>query len=421
MIYVVQPGDTVESIAAEFGVSRSRLIFDNQLPADGALVAGQALLVLVPAVTAEVLPGDTIESVASRYGISTLELLRNNPYLVVSPLIVGETLAISYTQQGDASIYALGYAYPFIQPDLLRETLPYLNALYCFSYGFTQTGELIREQNDYLLEQATLFGAQSVLVLTPRTQGEAFNNRLINDLIVDASVRSRLIGNLIEEMLAKGYDGLDMDFEYIDAANRDGYSELIRQLADALHAQGLELSVALAPKTYREQPGQLYEGLDYALLGRYADRVLLMTYEWGYTYGPPMAVAPLPNVRSVVEYGLTEIPAAKICLGIPNYGYDWALPYQRGTTAAVTIGNTEAVDIARRFGAQIRYDEQAQSPFFEYTADGAAHIVWFEDVRSISAKLGLVTEYGLLGAGWWSLMRPFRANWLLLDSLFRLR
>lgn len=421
MIYVAQPGDTAFGVAQRYGVSLSRLIFDNQLPADGTLVPGQALLVLRPSVTGMVLPGDTVSTIAANYGISELALLRRNPYLVAAPLIAGEQLIIEYEERGGASIFSLGYAYPFIRPELLRETLPFLNALYCFSYGFTPSGDLIPFRDEYLRQQANLFGAEAVMVLTPHTEGEAFNNRLINNIINDPSARSRLIGNIINELLAKGYSGLDMDFEYIDAVNRDSYSELIRQLSDALHSEGLTLSVALAPKTYREQPGQLYEGLDYATLGQYADRVLLMTYEWGYKYGPPLAVAPLPNVRQVVEYALTEMPADKIILGIPNYAYDWPLPYQRGTTEARTIGNVEAVDIARRFGAPIRYDEQAQAPFFNYMNMGTEHVVWFEDVRSIQAKLNLVTGYGLQGAGWWSLMRPFRANWMLLDSMFSLR
>lgn len=70
---------------------------------------------------------------------------------------------------------------------------------------------------------------------------------------------------------------------------------------------------------------------------------MLMTYEWGYTYGPPMAVAPLNMVRRVVEYAVSAIPVEKISLGIPNYGYEWPLPYVRGTTKAQSISNREAV------------------------------------------------------------------------------
>ncbi len=141
---------------------------------------------------------------------------------------------------------------------------------------------------------------------------------------------------------------------------------------------------------------------------------------WGYTYGPPMAVAPINRVRAVLDYAVTAIPRNKINLGIPNYAYDWALPYERGVTAASNISNVEAVRRAALHRADIQFDEIAQSPFYEYTVDGIAHIVWFEDVRSIQAKLRLIPEYGLMGAGYWSLMKPFRANWLLLNSLFEI-
>ena len=146
------------------------------------------------------------------------------------------------------------------------------------------------------------------------------------------------------------------------------------------------------------------------------------SYEWGYTYGPPMAVAPLPNVRQVLDYALTEIPREKIYLGIPNYGYDWPLPFRQGETAARSISNQEAVALAVRYGAEIQYDQQAQSPWFRYTAaDGTAHEVWFEDARSMSAKLRLIQEYGLYGAGYWNLMRPYPQGWVVLNALYTIR
>lgn len=140
--------------------------------------------------------------------------------------------------------------------------------------------------------------------------------------------------------------------------------------------------------------------------------------EWGYTYGPPMAVAPIHQVRKVVEYALTEIPAEKIDLGIPNYGYNWPLPYERGVTKAAAIGNVQAVRIAVEQGAEIMFDSLAESPYFQYTSEGIEHEVWFEDVRSLQAKFNLIKEYGLRGCGYWQIMKWFRANWVLLQNQF---
>ena len=134
-----------------------------------------------------------------------------------------------------------------------------------------------------------------------------------------------------------------------------------------------------------------------------------------------MAVAPLPNVRRVVEYALTEIPAEKIWLGIPNYGYDWRLPYQQGVTRATSISNQYAVSLAGRYGAEIQFDTTAQTPWFRYTDEnGTQHEVWFEDARSILAKLNLISEYNLSGAGYWNMMRPFPQNWQILGSMYRI-
>ena len=143
------------------------------------------------------------------------------------------------------------------------------------------------------------------------------------------------------------------------------------------------------------------------------------SYEWGYTYGPPMAVAPLPNVRAVLDYAVTEIPPEKLLLGVPNYGYDWPLPFVQGETRAQSISNQRAIQLAVAYGAVIQYDDTAQSPYFHYTdEDGTIHEVWFEDARSMAAKLRLVAEYGFPGAGFWNLMRPFPQTRAVLDALY---
>lgn len=134
-----------------------------------------------------------------------------------------------------------------------------------------------------------------------------------------------------------------------------------------------------------------------------------------------MAIAPLPQVRRVVEYALTEFHPNQLYLGIPNYGYDWTLPYREGSRAR-SLNNVEAVQLAWDRRAAIRYDEQAQAPWFRYVDDrGAEHEVWFEDARSIQAKLNLALGYGLYGVGYWNLDRPFPQNWVVLNSMAQIR
>ena len=135
-----------------------------------------------------------------------------------------------------------------------------------------------------------------------------------------------------------------------------------------------------------------------------------------------MAVSPIGSVRRVLDYGVTAIEPSKIYMGMPNYGYDWPLPFERGVTRAPSIGNVEAVDIAARYGAVILYDEASQAPHFNYFNKAwTEHEVWFEDARSVRAKLALVPEYGLAGVGYWNLMRPFPQNWQVLNALYEIR
>ncbi len=175
------------------------------------------------------------------------------------------------------------------------------------------------------------------------------------------------------------------------------------------------------PKTSGSQPGRLYEGIDYHLIAQAVDFALLMTYDWGNLSGPPMAVAPLPQVRRVVEYALTEFYPNQLYLGIPNYGYDWTLPYREGSRAR-SLSNVEAVQLAWDRRAAIRYDDQAQAPWFRYVdGQGTEHEVWFEDARSIQAKLNLAFDYSLYGVGYWNLDRPFPQNWVVLNAMAEIR
>lgn len=371
MIYVVQPGDTLWSIARQYGVTVAQIAALNQIPDPDVLVVGQALLIL------------------------------------------------SRIKQGPLTIDVGGYAYPFISPWVLRETLPFLSQLAAFSYGFTPEGQLLPPvlADSWMVERARAAGVRPALVLTPLGRDGQFSNQLVHALLQNAQAQVRLLQEIQARMALLGFGELNIDFEYVLPEDREGFAAFVKLAADTLEEL---VSVCLAPKSSRDQRGLLYEGKDYRLLGQAADRVLLMTYEWGYKYGPPMAVAPLEPVRRVVEYALTEIPAEKISLGLANYGYDWPLPFEQGVTVARTIGNVEAVEIAKREKTNIIFDWESKSPWFQYTdGRGVRHVVWFEDVRSWKYKLDLLREYGLTGVGIWQLMQLFRAGMNLIGDEFR--
>lgn len=422
-IHVVLKGETVFSIARRYGVTESSIILNNELPNPTNLVEGQTIVILFPEQIHTVAPGETLRSIALQYGVTLNQIYRNNIRLKGSEEIFpGETIVISYRDKPTDSLEANAYAYPFIDQTLLRQSLPYLTYLTPFTYGFTFNGRLVQLDDEELIAISKEYGTAPLMHLSTLTEQGNFSNELASRVFNNKEVQDLLIDNVIKTMKQKGYYGLDIDFEFVLANEAALYASFVANITYQLNAQGYEVIVALAPKTSANQPGLLYEGHDYRGLGSAANGVLLMTYEWGYTYGPPMAVAPIPNVRAVLDYAVTEIDPKKIFLGVPNYGYDWTLPYVKGTTKARSISSQEAIRLAATYGTVIRYDETAQAPFFNYIdGQGLQHEVWFEDARSIKAKLMLVKEYGLRGVGYWNAMRPFPQNWLVLNALYNIK
>lgn len=371
-IYVVKEGDTVDSIAFYFGISINSLIYANQLEYPYRLAIGQSMLI-----------------------VDDLEL---------SGLLYRKNI-----------LRANGFAYPFISPWVLNETLPYLEEMSVFSYGFSEEGELIPPvlPVEWMINDALYKGVRPVLTLTPFGKDGQFNNYLIHRMLINERARGNLIANIVDTITEMGFEGVNIDFEFILSEDRDNFTQFVGDVTTAVNELGYEVTVDLAPKTSSTQSGLLYEGKDYMGLGNASNRTFVMTYEWGYTYGPAMAVAPINKVRQVLEYAITQIPSEKISMGIPNYGYDFTQPYVRGESKAKTIGNIEAVNIAINNNSIIMFDEISKTPFFSYVEDNVTHEVWFEDARSIWEKYKLIKEYNLYGFGCWQIMQLFRPMWIL--------
>lgn len=301
-----------------------------------------------------------------------------------------------------------GYAYPSISEETLNWWLPRLSWVASFSYGFTEDGELINLEDANLVIPANQAGVRPMMVLTPLDAQGNFNDNIAIRIFENPNARENLINNIEANIRNKDMGGVDFDFEYLAAEYADDYVRLVADTRQRLRPLGYLTTVALAPKVSTDQPGLLYQGHDYAGMGQAADYCLLMTYEWGYTYGPPLPVSPINSVRRVLDYGLSQIPAEKILMGMSNYGYDWKLPFVQGESKAEKLTNYQALARAEYYGVNVEYDEEAQTPFFTYTApDGSEHIVWFENEQSWRARLALVSEYGLAGISIWNIMHIF--------------
>ena len=420
VIHVVQPGDSLYRIAQMHGVPLPFLIQQNELHEPYRLTPGQTIVVPQPTQTYTVRRGDTLGDIAARNGTTVLSLWQNNPQLGGTDRIYpGQSLVLSYGPK--LGTFAVnGYAYPNIDLRVLRKTLPYLTYLSVFSYGFDRMGRILPQNADLLTRMARQYGVRPLLVLTTLGEDGQFSGERAHQLFQDQAARGALIENLAQTIASQGFAGVDIDFEYIPPEDAAAYAAFVRDVRARLEPPGYTVLVALAPKTSAEQRGLLYEAHDYRALGEAANNVLLMTYEWGYALSEPMAVAPIDKVEQVVRFATSAIPPDKIFLGIPNYGYDWTLPYVCGQSRARTVGNVQAVEQAIQVGAPIQYDETAQSPHYNYWRDRAEHEVWFEDARSIRAKLALAGEYRLRGVSIWNIMRYFPQLWLVLNNLYEI-
>ena len=422
IIHTVQAGDTVYGIAKKYNVSPTKILEDNDLTAPDRLVVGEKLVILFPTRTYTVKAGDTLSSIASRFEVPIRTLYQNNPALSgEDALYTGQVLTIEYPEKPYGSLSVNGYAYPYIDLTNLRRTLPYLTYLTVFSARVLSDGRILFPDDNVLISEARKYGVAPILLLTNLSERGGFSSAAARDILSNPSSRVTLVNELQKALRERGYAGVEFDFEYVPADLAESYANLVEDVRGRLGVDGFCVFVAAAPKYSDTQEGILYEGHPYRSLGQAANGVRLMTYEWGYTYGPPMPVAPLPQVRRVADYALTRIPANKLTLGIPSYGYDWTLPYAQGTRAR-SIGAREGVELASNVNARIEYDSQSQTPYFNYyDTSGQSpvqHIVYFEDAESVQAKLALAGELGLSGVSLWNMMKYFPQFWLVLNALF---
>lgn len=421
LIHTVKSGDTLISIANSYGITPALLQRLNDVPNPQQLVVGQKLVILIPEITHYVTQGETLNSIAAQYNITAVEILQNNPGIIDENIYQGEQLIIKYQDENKVqTIITNGYTYTTIDNNTLLRTLPYLTFLTIFTYGFNENGELVEANDEYLIKTAKAYGVAPIMLISTLTEKGNFSNELAGFLMANPEIQDILINNILITIEKKGYYGLDIDFEYIPQQYAQEFASFISKATTRLNEKGYICMVALAPKTSGTQTGLLYEAHNYALAGNAANLTLLMTYEWGYAYGPPMAVAPINNVERVISYGVSEIPSQKILMGIPMYGYDWPLPFIKGETTAVSLSPQQAIELALRTGSEISYDNNSQAPYFYYSQDNIQHVVWFEDASSVFTRTELITKYNLSGGGFWNINRYFPQCWLVMNNQFKI-
>lgn len=425
-IHTVIPGQSLWRISQIYKVPYQTIAQANGLIAPYNLVVGESLYIPRIAQRHVVRAGETLWTISRNFNVSIDALMDVNQIPASQIVYPGQVLIIPAESHILGTIESNAYSEPSgaveKETAAVTDVNNYLTYLSLFSYRVQEDGSLIPPPNDQTIINAARAGRAAPLMCVTNFRGGTFDTDLASAILTNSAVQDVLINNILQTLDNKNFYGLNVDFERVSPSERDLYTAFIKKLRDRIKPDGYVLSTALAPKISATQIGAWYEAHDYGAHGTLTDFVILMTYEWGWSGGPPLPVAPINQVRKVLNYAVTVIPRNKIMMGIPLYGYDWILPYVPGARFARRVSPVQAVQLARRYNARIQYDPTAQSPYFRYYDNNKQqHIVWFEDPRSILAKFRVVKEYGLRGVSYWVLGSDFPQNWLMLANYFNIK
>jgi spore germination protein YaaH len=223
-------------------------------------------------------------------------------------------------------------------------------------------------------------------------------------LLQTPATRARHIREIVSAAASGGWAGVDIDYEALPPTAGQAFTSFLSELREQLHAQDRVLSVAVPARTADDGAAETL-AYPYPLIGRIADEVRVMAYDYSSASSDPGPVAPLPWVEAVVRYAVDRVPKDKLMLGLAAYGYDWTFG------GSENLGARDAIRRARDYDVQTHWDAQAASAFFTYEDDGKLHAVWYEDGRSVAAKQDVAIAHGLRGVFLWRLGGEDPAMW----------
>ncbi len=420
-IHVVQPGETIYTIAADYNVSVTKLVEENGLTNPENLVVGQTIVIAYPEQVYIAQEGDTLESIAGIFNVTRMQLLRNNPFLSDRDTIYqGEIINISYKTHGSISINA--YAYPFIDRNVLRKSLPYITYLTIFNYRTLADGEIEGSDETEIIQTAKEYGVAPLMSLSTLTYLGTSDIRTVNSVLYNEDILERHIEAILGILREKGYYGLNLSIVHLNQENEPAYENFVTRLSLRLEAEKYLLFVTITPKIVISSNEISYERVDYAAFGKLADYIQILSYSWGTLAGPPSATTPAYLSKIFLENTLTMIPSEKIYSGISIIGYEWQVPYVMGVSRANSLTYNTAIQLAWQTRSTILFEENSQAPFFEYYTSAFGrqirHIVWFSDARTVNSLVGFVPEFSIQGVGIWNIMSYFAQMWLVINSQY---
>ena len=233
----------------------------------------------------------------------------------------------------------------------------------------------------------------------------------IHKILATPSLREKAIDSLESYIKKYKLDGINVDFEMVDAQDRENLSTFMQELSARLKPQGYIISIDVFPK--QDESNDVSIAYDYAQLAKYADKIILMTYDNHGTWSDAGPIADIDWVEKNLKYALKFIPKNKLYIGLAAYGYDWS------SKGVESLEHKAITKLMQDFNRSAIWDTSSKSPHFDYTdSNGIKHQVWFENSESLKYKIDLVTKYDIAGAAMWKLGEEDPNTWNVLRNAF---
>ena len=263
----------------------------------------------------------------------------------------------------------------------------------------------------------------------PLIVNPGWNLELFHKLVNDRAARARMIASMVSIGKQHGFWGWQFDFEQIHVGDRDSLSLFYREAANALHANGMKISIAVYPdpgdlKNASEFHTWLWEYLvgayDLKALADAGDFITLMTYLQHTPRTPPGPIGGLPYMERVIRTALAQgVAPGQLSLGIGFFSMHWRTEWnaeRKGYSWSRGLGWRAASELLQKAGAAPQWDVVQGASQARWENNGVFEYAWIEDARALTPKLALQKRYGLRGISVWRIGQEDPGVWAQLPS-----
>ncbi|WP_019121538.1 S-layer homology domain-containing protein [Brevibacillus massiliensis] len=244
--------------------------------------------------------------------------------------------------------------------------------------------------------------------------GNRFNRELTHSMLATSANRTKMVNQLVGFVDKYKLDGLNLDFENVDPADRDNFTAFVKELASALSSHQAKLSVDVPP----DLGSDWSEPFDFAALGKYADYVVLMGYDEHWTGGPEAgSVSSLPWLKNAIRELKASIPAYKLIVAVPFLNRDWYMKDGTLTSTDLTLEEQQAVLKTKK--PAIYWDETTSQYVATYWEGSEKHTIWLEETRSFTKLYQMILAEGASGIAYWHIGAENDEMWTAIQNVIR--